>query len=259
LLGNDLASEPKLSRQLTEQLAEQVQALDQANLVLIEAQRRLISEREQERKRLARELHDQVIQDLLSINYELEALEAEQGVTLALANDLAEVRQGIRELVEALRRICGNLRPPTIDSLGLGAALKSYTRDWAHRTSIHVDLKLDENLGRLPEATELSIYRIVQEGLNNVRRHAAAKNVEIKLEHTTPRTLMVSLLDDGMGLEEEFDFKNLSDHGHYGLIGISERVALLGGRFRLQDMPSGGALLLVEIPHPRVDASPEII
>lgn len=259
LLGNDLASEPTLSRQLAEQLAEQVQALDQANLILIEAQRRLLTEREQERKHIARELHDQVIQDLLSINYELEGMETEQDVTPALASDLAEVRQGIRELVESLRHICGDLRPPTIDSLGLGAALKSYTRDWALRTATHVELQIDENLGRLPEATELSIFRIVQEGLNNVWRHAKASNVHITLEHTSPRMLMMSLQDDGRGMKKNFDMNELAEDGHYGLIGISERVALLGGRFRLQAVPSGGAQLLVEIPHPRVDTIQENI
>jgi ABC-type multidrug transport system ATPase subunit len=172
LLGKDLAGEHTFSRQLTEQLAEQVQVLDQANLILVEAQRRLLSEREQERKHVARELHDQVIQDLLSINYELEGMESEQDVSPALANDLEEVRQSIRELVDSLRRICGTLRPPTIDSLGLGAALQSHSRDWSVRTGIEVSLDLDPNLGRLPEATELSIFRIVQEGLNNVWRHA---------------------------------------------------------------------------------------
>ena len=100
---------------------------------------------------MARELHDQMIQDLLSINYELEGMETEQEVSPELANNLAEVRQGIRELVDSLRQICGNLRPPTIDSLGLGAALQSYTREWSARTGIKSMLNLDENLGRLPE------------------------------------------------------------------------------------------------------------
>ncbi|MBA4379912.1 MAG: histidine kinase, partial [Anaerolinea sp.] len=253
LLGKHLTTEATLDRQLTEQLAEQVQALDQANLALLEAQRRLLSEREQERKHLARELHDQVIQDLLSINYELEGMETEQAVSPALANDLSNARQGIRELVDNLRRICGNLRPLTIDSLGLGAALQSYTRDWSARTGIKVVLNLDANLGRLPEATELSIFRIVQEGLNNVWRHAQASCVQINLQHTSPRMLMVSLRDDGLGLSEDFDLTALATNGHYGLVGISERVALLGGRFRLQRLPEGGSLLLVEIPHPRVD------
>jgi len=258
LLGKDLAAETTLNRQLTEQLAEQVQTLDRTNAALREAQRRLLSEREEERKYLARELHDQVIQDLLSINYELEGIETEQGVSPVLANDLADTRLGIRELVDNLRRICGNLRPPTIDSLGLGAALQSFTREWSERTGIKVVLDLDDNLGRLPEATELSIYRIVQEGLNNVWRHASASTVYIGLQHTSPRTLMFSLRDDGTGLAEDFDLAALATDGHYGLMGISERVSLLGGRFRLQRAPEGGSLLLVEIPHPRIEVSPDV-
>ena len=255
LLGKDLAEEPVLNRQITEKLAEQVQAMHQTNLVLLEAQRRLLSDSENDRKHIAREIHDQIIQDLLSINYELEGLETEQVIPAGLAGGLANVRQDIRDLVDSLRRICGNLRPPTIDSLGLGAALQSYTREWSARTGIQVVMNLDSNLGRLPEATELSIFRIVQEGLNNVWRHAEAARVQVDLEHTSPRTLMVSIKDDGVGISEDVDLTALSSDGHFGLVGISERVALLGGRFRIQGLPEGGSQLLVEIPHPRVDIS----
>jgi signal transduction histidine kinase len=257
LLSKDPASETALNRQITEQLAEQVQALDQANLALLDAHRRLLSDREEDRKHLARELHDQVIQDLLSINYDLESMEADQGVSRTIANNLEDVRQDIRELVDSLRRICGSLRPPTIDSLGLGAAIQSHAREWSHRTGIDVDLQIDENLGRLPEATELSLFRILQEGLNNVWRHAQASRVEISLQHTTPRTLRITLHDNGLGYNGEFDLAELTTSGHYGLMGISERVALLEGRFRLQRQPEGGSLLMVEIPHPRVDVSSE--
>ncbi len=258
LLGKDPAAEGALSRQLTEQMAEQVQALDQANLALLEAHRRLLADREEDRKHLARELHDQVIQDLLSINYELESMESDQMASQALANNLEDVRQDIRELVDNLRRICGNLRPPTIDSLGLGAAIQSHARDWSQRTGIEVDIQIDTNLGRLPEAAELSIFRILQEGLNNVWRHAQASRVEIRLQHTSPRALMISLLDDGLGINDEIDLAELTTTGHYGLMGISERVALLEGRFRLQRLLEGGSLLEVEIPHPRVDSPYEL-
>ena len=252
LLEKDLASQDALNRQLVEQLTEHVQALDWANQALQEAHRRLLSEREQERKHLARELHDQVIQDLLSINYQLEGIETEHKVPPTLVGELLDVRTGIRELVNDLRRICGDLRPPTIDSLGLGAALQSFTRDWSDHTRIEVRLDIDQQLGRLPEATELSIFRIVQEGLNNVWRHAKASSVHIKLEHTSPRMLMISIADDGVGISEELDINNLPESGHYGLLGISERVALLGGRFRVISQPENGSELLVEIPHPRV-------
>jgi signal transduction histidine kinase len=105
----------------------------------------------------------------------------------------------------------------------------------------------------LPETTELPLFRIVQEGLNNIWRHAHATSVQVSLLHTTPRTLMVSLRDNGVGLTDDVDLATLAAEGHYGLVGISERVALLGGRFRMRRLAEGGSLLLVEIPHPRVD------
>ncbi|MCO5196734.1 MAG: ATP-binding cassette domain-containing protein [Anaerolineae bacterium] len=252
LLQRDLADRDLINRQLVDQLADQVQALDSANLALQDAQRRLLTEREQERKHLARELHDQSIQDLLSLNYQLEDIGEQIKDDNALQSEIADVREHIRTLVAELRRICGNLRPPTIDSLGLGAALQSYTHDWSRRTGITVDLQMEDSFGRLPEATELSIFRIVQEGLNNVWKHAEATAVTVALRNTSPRMLQVSIADNGRGLDEGFDLASLSSAGHYGLLGISERVALMGGRLQFKNQPSGGLRIRVEIPHPRV-------
>lgn len=254
LLEQNLAVQDSLNRRLIDQLAVQVTALDRANVALQDAQRRLLTEREQERKALARELHDQCIQDLLSINYQIEEIEAEED-TLEHVEELADIRMSIRAMVDDIRRICGALRPPTIDSLGLGSALQSYTRDWSSRTGIAVSLDLDAQLRRLPEAIELSIFRIVQEGLSNVRKHSQASQVQIILKHTSPRALMISIADDGKGLTRHFDLASLGAEGHYGLLGISERVALLEGRLLVQNQPKGGALLQVEIPHPRVGAA----
>ena len=120
-----------------------------------------------------------------------------------------------------------------------------------------VALDLDPGLGRLPETIELSIFRVVQEALSNVQKHAGASAVQIGLEHTTPRTLMLSISDDGRGLAEDFDLRNLAADGHYGLLGISERVALLGGRSSLQNQAGGGFLVQAEIPHPRVTQTGE--
>jgi signal transduction histidine kinase len=253
LLEKDLGSQDTLNRQLIDQLADQIDTLDRANVALQNAQRRLLTELEQERKRLAREIHDQVIQDMLGVNYRLEEIGAYEALAPALKGELASTQNSIRDLVDDLRHICGSLRPPTIDSLGLGAALQSYTHEWSKRTGISVTLDLDINLGRLPETIELSIFRIVQEGLSNVRKHAQASHVEVCLRHTSPRLLMISIADDGGGLADDFDLSALSAAGHYGLLGVSERVALLGGRLRLQNRTSGGLLLQVEIPHPRVD------
>ncbi|MCA9928103.1 MAG: ATP-binding cassette domain-containing protein [Anaerolineales bacterium] len=252
LLRRDLKAQGNLNQQLVEQLAHQVKALDSANLALQDAQRRLLTEREQERKRLARELHDQMIQDLLSLNYDLEEMEAKAKGLPALQEDFVEMRHNIRAMVEDLRRICGNLRPPTIDSLGLGAALKSYLHDWSHRTGIEVKLEIDDNFGRLPEAIELSIFRIIQEGVNNIWKHAEASQAEIVLKQTSPRMLSISIADNGIGLQTSFDLGKLSDAGHFGLLGLSERVALLGGRMQFRNLSDSGLLINVEIPHPRM-------
>jgi signal transduction histidine kinase len=255
LLESRLETHEALDQQLIVQMADQISALDRANLALQDAQRRLLTGLEEERKRLAREIHDQVIQDLLGVGYRLEEIEADAEVTPALGAYLAEVRASVRDLVGDLRIICGTLRPPTIDSLGLGSALQSYTHDWSKRTGVIVTMYLDPNLGRLPEPTELSIFRIVQEGLNNVRKHASASAVEVRLEHPSPRRLILSIADDGRGLSEDFDLSRLPAEGQYGVLGITERVALLGGRWRFQNRPEGGALIQVEIPHPRVESA----
>ncbi|MBN1657096.1 MAG: ATP-binding cassette domain-containing protein [Anaerolineae bacterium] len=253
LIERDLSARNTVSQQLIDNMADQIDALDSANAALQDAQRRLLAELELERKQLAREIHDQVIQDMLGVNYQIEEIEAEAAVMPGLQKGLATVRSNIRDLVDDLRHLCGNLRPPTIDSLGLGPALQSHTRDWAERAGMGVHLHLDPQLRRLPETIELSIFRIVQEGLNNVRKHAGAHTVEVRLEHTSPRALMLSIADDGCGLAADFDLATLSAKGHYGLLGVSERVALLGGRCKVGNRPGGGTLLQVEIPHPRVE------
>lgn len=253
LLEENLAEQGSLNQQLFNQLSQQVQALDRANMSLQDAQRRLLTQREQERKHLARELHDQVIQDLLGVNYQLEEIGEDDEVESDLSERLGRVRHHIRTFVDDLRRICENLRPPVIDSLGLGVALESYAEGWSERHGIRVSLELNSNLSRLPEATELSIFRIVQEGLNNIRKHAKATTVKISLKHTSPRMIQILIADNGQGIATDFDLSALTSQGHYGLLGISERVALLGGRLKIQNQTDGGLFLQVEIPHPRVD------
>ena len=252
LLEKELASEGTLNRQLTEQLVQQFQILDHTNQELREAQKRLLTEREHERKHLARELHDQIIQDLLGINYELEDFGLRKNLSPNLKKNLVDVRNVIRELVDNLRQICGDLRPPTIDSLGLRAALQSYTQDWSERTGIEIFFNLDEKIARLPEDIELSIFRIIQEGLNNIWKHAKASRVDIQIEQTSPRLLRINICDNGQGVDEDLDFSKLADEGHYGLLGISERVATFGGRMHIDQDLDQGFQLVIEITHPRM-------
>jgi signal transduction histidine kinase len=248
-LRESLEARDSLNRQLVERLRDQVAALDQLNLALQAAQRRLLTEREEERKALARELHDQVIQDLLSFNYRLEEAESSERAA-ARREDLAAIRGGIRQVVSDLRQLCSDLRPPTIDSHGLAAAIRSHAQEWADRNGVALTLEIDPRLGRLPEAIELSVFRIVQEGLNNIRKHAAATQVGFCLRRTPQASLLVRLSDDGRGLAEPINLAALSASKHFGLLGISERVALLGGTIQIESPPGSGVILQVEIPSP---------
>jgi len=146
--------------------------------------------------------------------------------------------------------VCSDLRPPTIDSHGLLAAIRSLTHQWTKQTNIAVQLELDPDLGRLPEPIELSVFRIVQEGLSNVRKHARASQVKLSLARTPTANLLMQIEDNGKGLESPIDLAALSGEKHFGLIGIGERVSLLGGTMKVESPPLGGMRMLIEIPSP---------
>jgi signal transduction histidine kinase len=248
LIEKDPNVQYTLNQKLLTQLAIQVKALDQVNGALQNAQRRLLTERERERKHLSRELHDEVIQDLLTANYQLEAIETDIAQGNASKEQLVEVRNTIKDLIEGVRIICGNLRPPTIDSLGLEAAIQSHANAWSKRTGISVELDLELEPRRLTEEIELSIFRIIQEGLGNVYRHSKGTHAKISLCQSWNHALSLTIEDNGSGLPANFELSQLASHGHYGLIGISERVAILGGQFGLKQHRDGGVLMQVEIP-----------
>jgi len=248
-LRQNLKAQDSLNRQLIEKLHDQVEAADRLARALQEANRRLITEREAERKSLSRELHDQVIQDLLSYNYQLEELENESSDDTQ-REEMLKIRDGIRNVVSSLRNMCSNLRPPTIDSHGLSAAIRSFAHQWSEQTGIDVSLKIDPALGRLPETIELSVFRILQEGLNNVRKHANATQVKLSLRRTPTASLVVQLSDNGQGITRPINLASLSEEKHFGLVGISERVSLLSGTMKVNTQSRGGLELLIEIPSP---------
>jgi ABC-type sugar transport system ATPase subunit len=248
-LQESLEARTSLNRQLFEHLRTQIAALGQLTTALQATQRRLITEREDERKALAREIHDQVIQDLLGFNYRLEEIENADAAA-ALQKDVASIRNGIRNVVSELRQICSDLRPPTIDHHGLSAAIDSLAHDWAERSNIQVHLEIDPALGRLPETIELSVFRIVQEGLSNIRKHAGARHVRLSVQRTPSASLLLRLEDDGQGLSIPTDLASLSVNKHFGIVGISERVALLGGTMNIDSLKGDGMILQVEIPSP---------
>ncbi len=248
-LRENLAAQDSLNRELVQRQREQLQALDRLNVALQDAHRRLLTEREQERKHIARELHDQVIQDLLSFNYRLEEAETHSPSALQ-QEELAAIRKGIRQVVSELRQVCSDLRPPSIDAHGLASAISSYAQEWSEQSGVTVTLDIDPRLGRLPEAIELSIFRIVQEGLNNIRKHASAQRAWVTVQRGESAALRVRIADDGRGMRAAPNLAALSARKHFGLLNISERVALLGGTMQFESPTNGGLVLQIEIPSP---------
>ena len=248
-LQQSLNARDSINRQLAERLSNQLSALDHLNAALHATQRRLITERENERKALARELHDQIIQDLLGLNYHLESVEG-LAESPEQQNEISFIRGGIRDVIGELRQMCSDLRPPTIDHHGLSAAIDSLVHEWLDRNEVQLQLEIDPSLGRMPEMIELSIFRIIQEGLNNVRKHSEAKHVRLSLQRTSSTNLLIRLEDDGRGLPKPVDLAALSADKHFGLVGISERVALLGGTINIESSKGNGTILQIEIPSP---------
>jgi len=248
-LHETLEASDLLNRQLIEKLSDRVNAMDRLYAALQDTQRRLMTEREEERKALARELHDSVIQDLLGLNYRLEDVENVEDPDEQLS-ELHAIRKAIRQVVGDLRQLCRDLRPPTIDNHGLSSAIPSLVQEWEERTGVTANIEIDPTLGRLPELMELSIFRIIQEGLGNVAKHANAHTVQLTLKRTPESHLMIRFVDDGRGIEILPDLADLSAQEHFGLIGISERVALLDGRMRIKSSAGEGFLLEVELPNP---------
>jgi len=248
-LHEDLEASDTLNRQLVERLSTQVKASDRLNAALQATQRRLLTEREEERKALARELHDSVIQDLLSANYRLEETEGllnldEQRV------ELETIRNDLRSVVGDLRQLCRDLRPPTIDNHGLITAIRSHAQEWEDRSGTSIQIDIDPDLGQLTETTEISIFRIIQEGLNNVGKHTTAQNASVIVQRTEEDNLLIRIIDDGKGMERSINLADLSSQKHFGLIGISERAALLGGTMSTEAPEQGGFILQIEIPSP---------
>ena len=210
---------------------------------------RLTEVQEAERKQLARELHDEMGQALTAISINLAAIKKELPSTCIadVSERLAEAILLADQTLEQIRELSLNLRPPMLDDLGLVPTLRWYVKRYAKR----VDLKTNfETVGleqRLPPAVETALYRVVQEALTNVARHAAASEVRLRLERKQA-TIIACIEDDGQG----FDVAGVVHHGAArngtGLLGMRERVTLLGGMFNVVSCPGQGTQISMEIP-----------
>lgn len=193
----------------------------------------LVDAREDERRHLARELHDELGQRLSELKMALKRP----------GNATAQCVGMVDEMVAAMRRIAANLRPLMLDDLGLDAAIEALARETAARLGIPISVDLD--CGRLPltEQTTIALYRMVQEALTNIARHAKAGAVRITLRPAANQ-LVLSVRDDGIG----FPDRSAQHEGRFGLLGMRERVHMLGGSFDIDNPAGGGGRVTVRLP-----------
>jgi signal transduction histidine kinase len=216
-------------------------AVDLSQRVARDALRRVVAAQELERRRLARELHDETGQALTSVLLALRSLE-EKAADEETRTTVAQVRELVVATLHDVRRLAVELRPKALDDFGLEAALERLTQTFAEQAGLPVDFHATLGSGRLPEEVETALYRIVQEALTNIVKHAQASRVSVVLTRKGESAVAV-IEDDGLG----FDPDETRDGG-FGLVGMRERVALLDGRLAIEASPGSGTTIAAEVP-----------
>ncbi len=208
--------------------------------------RHLVEIQESERKYIARELHDETSQALTSLKLGLYTIEQESENQGIIVGQVANLKKLADEILESLHRLAINLRPASLDHLGLVEALTSLVQSTGQRAGIAARFKclgVDQR-NRLTEDVEASLYRIVQESLTNIVRHAHAANADVILEWKEDKIVII-VEDDGVGL----DLPVARSNGQLGLVGMQERAEMLGGTLLIDSTPHAGTTLVVEIPY----------
>ena len=223
----------------------------------LELLRRLGEAQENEQRRIARELHDQVGQTVTGLSLGLKGLERllEAGDASTEAGRQVRWLQTLAgEIGRDIHRAAVDLRPTALDDLGLHEALATLLREWGQRHGVRADLEFLGEPVRLPAAAESAVYRIVQEALTNVLKHARADTVSVSVEHR-PEEVRVIIEDDGVGFDPEAVPRPPADGSpakpRLGLSGIRERLSLLDGALTLEASPGVGTTLFIAIPVPQ--------
>jgi two-component system sensor histidine kinase UhpB len=207
----------------------------------------VLAAQEDERKRIARELHDETAQGLATMLVRLKILERARSED-EMRGQIGELRELTAETLEAVRKLAVELRPATLDDLGLVAALEGYTDAYGTRMPIHVGFSahgFDSRQDRLPPQVELVLYRVVQESLTNVAKHAAASEVHVELRRRSDE-VVATIEDDGDGFEVE-DIMRSRERG-LGLFGMQERMALVRGQLVIDSAPGRGTHIRARVP-----------
>jgi signal transduction histidine kinase len=199
---------------------------------------------EEERKRISRELHDETGQALMVIRLYLGMMES--GITQRnVKTKIRETVEVVDRTIEGIRRIIGKLSPLVLQELGLVAAIRKEAKDLAKSTGVKARVLIADDVGRLAPGTEQAIYRVVQEALHNVAKHAQAKNVTVQVARET-KLVHVLVEDDGVGIQPKSAVNK--ERQSFGLAGIKERISMLGGVSRVISAKGKGTRIEITVP-----------
>lgn len=230
----------RLESQVRQQLARDVE--NTRNLQALSS--RLVRAQEEERRVIARELHDEVGQALTAVKLELAAAQRAKD-PLRVAQALTEVKSIADDALQTVRNLSQLLRPPMLDALGLPETLQWYLKRFSARTGIPAELRQVNRLSRAGQDIETCVYRVVQEATTNVARHARASTCHVTIQQLS-RSILVTVEDNGCGFDQEETGREWPRG--MGLIGMTERVTGFGGEIAIDSQPGRGTRLTVELP-----------
>lgn len=208
---------------------------------------RTLGAQEEERRRIARELHDQTAQELTALLVRIR-LAADGSRDPATRERLAELRAATARTLDGVRRVARELRPSILDDLGLAEAVRAYTQEALAHAGIRVVVRTLGLADRLDPTRELVLYRVLQEALSNVAKHASATRVDVTIEQDD-HAVVATVVDNGCGFVPR---QGVAPTGQgLGLLGMRERLALVGGRLELETPPGGGTTVRATVPAPR--------
>jgi two-component system sensor histidine kinase DegS len=244
---NALISEGKITgfEHVARDVTEEKQAQENVRAYL----QQITRAQEEERKRISRDLHDDVSPDLIILIQKLDTLASLQRLKLATVKEnLKDIRNQAEKALEGLRATAQGLRPRVIDDLGLVAALEWIAEELEKDRHIHIKVETKNMEKSLPPETQILLFRIAQEALNNIRKHARAANVTIRVEGGE-KYIKMTVTDDGQGFEVP-GIEGIVSEGRLGLMGMHERARLMNGSLQIKSSPGKGTIVTVTLPWP---------
>jgi signal transduction histidine kinase len=209
--------------------------------------RQLLLAQEEERKKISRELHDEIAQTLTGINIRLAALKTEAAHnTRGLQNKISSTQRMVEKSVDIVHRFARDLRPTVLDDLGLIPALHSFVKTFSKQTRLHISLTVFAGVEKLDNASRTVLYRVAQEALTNVARHAQANRVDVNIVKL-PDSICMKIRDDGKSFRVDHVLHTKKNR-RLGLLGMRERVEMVGGSFHVESAVGEGTTVQARIP-----------